>query len=49
MNTGRVIRDVQADALAVVEAEHRVALKQVSDYVLRSLLRRYRGYCFVAV
>ena len=37
MNTGRVIRDVQADLLAVVEAEDRVALKQFSDYVLRSL------------
>ncbi|MFC3199470.1 endonuclease/exonuclease/phosphatase family protein [Parapedobacter deserti] len=34
MNTGRVIRDVDADILAVVEAEHRVALKQFSDYVL---------------
>ncbi|TDE10807.1 endonuclease/exonuclease/phosphatase family protein [Dyadobacter psychrotolerans] len=34
MNTGRVLRDVNADILAVVEAEHRVALKQFSDYVL---------------
>jgi len=34
MNTGRVIRDVNADVLAVVEAEDRVALKQFSDYVL---------------
>lgn len=34
MNTGQVIRDVDADILAVIEAEHRVALKQFSDYVL---------------
>lgn len=34
MNTGRVLRDVNADILAVVEAEHRVALKQFSDFVL---------------
>jgi len=34
MNTGRVIRDVNADILAVVEAEHRVALKEFSDYVI---------------
>lgn len=37
MNTGRVIRDVNADILAVVEAEHRVALKQFSDYVLEKV------------
>lgn len=34
MNTGRVIKDVDADIVAVIEAEHRVALKQFSDYVL---------------
>lgn len=34
MNTGRVVRDVDADIVAVIEAEHRVALKQFSDYVL---------------
>lgn len=34
MNTGRVLRDVNADILAVVEAEHRIALKQFSDFVL---------------
>lgn len=34
MNTGRVIRDVNADIVAVIEAEHRVALKQFSDFVL---------------
>lgn len=33
-NTGRVLRDVDADIVAVIEAEHRVALKQFSDYVL---------------
>lgn len=34
LNTGRVLKDVDADIVAVVEAEHRVALKQFSDYVL---------------
>jgi endonuclease/exonuclease/phosphatase family metal-dependent hydrolase len=34
MNTGRVIRDVDADILAVIEAENRIALKQFSDFVL---------------
>jgi hypothetical protein len=34
MNTGRVIRDVDADIVAVIEAEHRVALQQFSDAVL---------------
>ncbi len=34
-NTGRVIRDVNADILAVVEADNRVALKMFSDHVLR--------------
>lgn len=34
MNTGRVLKDVDADIVAVIEAEHRVALKQFSDYVL---------------
>jgi endonuclease/exonuclease/phosphatase family metal-dependent hydrolase len=33
-NTGQVLRDVDADILAVVEAEDRVALKQFSDFVL---------------
>jgi endonuclease/exonuclease/phosphatase family metal-dependent hydrolase len=37
MNTGRVIRDVNGDVLAVVEAEDRVALKQFSDHVLREV------------
>ena len=37
MNTGRVIRDVNADIVAVVEAEHRVALKQFSDSVLKEV------------
>lgn len=37
MNTGRVIKDVDADIIAVVEAEHRVALKQFSDFVLKKL------------
>lgn len=34
MNTGRVIRDVNADILAVIEAEDRISLKQFSDQVL---------------
>ncbi len=33
-NTGRVIRDVNADILAVVEAENRLVLKLFSDQVL---------------
>jgi len=33
-NTGQVLRDVDADILAVIEAEDRVALKQFSDFVL---------------
>lgn len=33
-NTGRVIKEVDADVLAVVEAENRVALKMFSDSVL---------------
>jgi endonuclease/exonuclease/phosphatase family metal-dependent hydrolase len=37
MNTGRVIRDVDADILAVIEAENRVALKQFSDYVVHEV------------
>lgn len=34
MNTGRVLKDVNPDVLAVVEAEHRIALKQFSSFVL---------------
>ena len=37
MNTGRVIRDVDADILAVIEAEDRVALKQFSEIVLEEV------------
>jgi endonuclease/exonuclease/phosphatase family metal-dependent hydrolase len=37
LNTGRVIRDVDADVLAVIEAENRTALKQFSDIVLRKV------------
>ena len=37
MNTGRVIKAVAADVLAVVEAEDRVALMQFSEQVLRKL------------
>lgn len=34
INTGKVIRDVNADVLAVIEAEDRVSLKKFSQYVL---------------
>ena len=37
MNTGRVIRDVNADVLAVVEAEDRVVLKMFSQQVLKEV------------
>jgi endonuclease/exonuclease/phosphatase family metal-dependent hydrolase len=37
LNTGRVIRDVNADVLAVVEAENRTALKQFSDALLEQV------------
>lgn len=37
MNTGRVIRDVDADILAVIEAEDRISLKQFSDFVIREV------------
>lgn len=37
MNTGRVIQEVNADILAVIEAEDRVALKQFSEQVLLKL------------
>lgn len=33
LNTGRVIRDVNADILAVVEAENRVSLKKFTEFV----------------
>jgi endonuclease/exonuclease/phosphatase family metal-dependent hydrolase len=33
LNTGRVLRDVDADILAVVEAEDRVALKKFTEFV----------------
>lgn len=34
LNTGRVIRDVNADILAVIEAEDRIALTHFSDQIL---------------
>jgi endonuclease/exonuclease/phosphatase family metal-dependent hydrolase len=36
-NTGRVIRDVNADVLAVVEAEDRTALRRFGDIVLQGV------------
>ena len=37
LNTGRVMRDVDADVLAVIEAENRVALKQFTEFVFRKV------------
>ena len=37
LNTGRVLKEVNADILAVIEAENRIALKQFSDFVLNQL------------
>lgn len=37
LNTGRVLKEVNADILAVIEAENRIALKQFSDFVLKQL------------
>lgn len=37
LNTGRVIRDMNADVLAVVEAEDRIALKHFSEEVIKSV------------
>lgn len=37
VNTGRVIRDVNADILAIVEAEDRISLKEFSDQVLANV------------
>lgn len=37
-NTGRVIRDVNADILAVVEAENRVVLQQFTEHVFGRVL-----------
>ena len=36
-NTGRVLKDVDADILAVIEAEHRIALKQFSDNIIKKV------------
>lgn len=36
-NTGRVIRDVNADILAVVEAENRITLKQFNQEILKEI------------
>ncbi len=37
LNTGRVIRDVDADILAVVEAENRVSLEMFTGFVFREV------------
>lgn len=37
LNTGRVIRDVDADILAVVEAENRVSLKKFTEFVFEQV------------
>lgn len=43
MNTGRVIRDVDADILAVVEAENRVVLSQFTEFILRKVEHEVEG------
>lgn len=43
-NTGRVIRDVNADILAVIEADNRPALKRFSEAVLKRITPRGRPY-----
>jgi len=37
LNTGRVIKDVDADILAVIEAEDRISLSQFSSHVLKKI------------
>lgn len=37
MNTGRVMRDIDADILAVIEAENRIALKMFSEFVIEEV------------
>ncbi len=37
INTGRVIKDVDADILCVVEAEDRITLKKFSEFVLKKI------------
>ena len=37
INTGRVIKDVNADVLAVIEAENRVALKLFSEEIIKKI------------
>ena len=40
LNTGRVIKDVAADILAVIEAENRVSLEMFSEIILKKVRRR---------
>lgn len=37
LNTGKVIRDVDADILAVIEAENRPSLNQFSEYIIKKV------------
>ena len=37
LNTGKVIRDVDADILAVIEAEDRTSLEMFSNYILKKI------------
>ncbi|WP_208746821.1 endonuclease/exonuclease/phosphatase family protein [Aquimarina algiphila] len=37
LNTGRVIKDVDADVLAVIEAEDRVSLEKFSDIIIKKV------------
>ena len=37
LNTGRVIKDVNADVLAVIEAEDRISLKKFSEIIIKKI------------
>lgn len=37
MNTGRVLRDVDADIIAIIEADSRVALKQFNEHIIKEV------------
>lgn len=41
MNTGRVIKELKADVLCVVEAEHRIALDKFNDIILKKLNAKF--------
>jgi len=45
--TGRVIQDVNADILAVIEAEDRIALKHFNDQLLKPINAAYGGIMLI--